>query len=199
MILTIGDTVRFLDEQGQAVVKGFAQKGMVIIEDSEGFEYPVEAKKLVKVENPAAEHKAYRRAEEDVREQLVRNNSGSAIKKIDKDFKLKYKNQESQNVIVKGEFMEIDLHIHELLDDETGLDPAEKRNIQMRHFDRMMRIAEEKKIPRVIFIHGVGEGVLRSMIRKSLADFYPNASFHDADFRMYGQGATEVRIHRQHR
>jgi len=198
MNLTIGDTVRFLDEQGQAVVKGFAPKGMVLIEDTEGFEYPVEAKRLVKVENPAAEHKAYRTAEEDVRDQLVRNNSGTAMKKIEKDFKLKYKNQESQNIVIKGEFMEIDLHIHELLDDETGLDPAAKRDIQMRHFERMMRIAEEKKVPRVIFIHGVGEGVLRSLIRKTLADFYPNASFHDADFRVYGQGATEVRI-RQNR
>ena len=92
--------------------------------------------------------------------------------------------------------MIVDLHIHEIVDSTTGLDNASMVDIQMTHFERMMRIAEEQKIPRVILIHGVGQGVLRSEIRSALKLYYPNCSFHDADFREYGYGATEVLIRR---
>jgi DNA-nicking Smr family endonuclease len=61
----------------------------------------------------------------------------------------------------------------------------------------MLRNAEEKKIPRVVFIHGVGQGVLRQEIRKILNDYYPHCEFMDAPYHTYGYGATEVRIHPQ--
>jgi predicted peptidase len=193
MKFTIGDTVRFLDEPGQAVVRGFGKGNQVLIEDESGFDYEIDASKLVPV-NPETETKAYRLSEEDITERLLRNTNENVRKSAENDFKIKYKNPEATNVQRKGEVMEVDLHMHELVDDETGLDDGEKRDLQMRHFERMMRIAEEKKIPNVVFIHGIGQGVLRALIRKTLNDFYPNCSFHDADYRIYGQGATEVRI-----
>ena len=88
--------------------------------------------------------------------------------------------------------MEVDLHLHELVDDMSGLKDRTKLDIQLNHFERMMKIALEQKIRRVIFIHGVGQGVLRHQIRSRLEMFYPNCSVRDANPREYGSGASEV-------
>ena len=48
---------------------------------------------------------------------------------------------------------------------------------------------------KLIVIHGVGEGVLREEVRRTL-QYYQGVQFHDADMRRYGVGATEVLIHR---
>ena len=45
----------------------------------------------------------------------------------------------------------------------------------------------------VVFIHGVGEGVLRQEL-ETLFRRYNNVQFYDADYKTYGLGATEVRI-----
>ena len=51
----------------------------------------------------------------------------------------------------------------------------------------------QKRIQRIVFIHGVGEGVLKAEL-----DFmfgrYDNIKFYDADYSKYGLGATEVYI-----
>jgi dsDNA-specific endonuclease/ATPase MutS2 len=43
-----------------------------------------------------------------------------------------------------------------------------------------------------VFIHGVGQGVLRHQIRTSLDQHHPDCTFRDGDPRRYGSGATEV-------
>jgi dsDNA-specific endonuclease/ATPase MutS2 len=45
----------------------------------------------------------------------------------------------------------------------------------------------------MVFIHGVGEGVLRQEL-ETLLGRYSNVQFYDADYKSYGIGATEVRI-----
>jgi len=90
--------------------------------------------------------------------------------------------------------MEVDLHIHELLDDHKGMGNSEIIAVQLEHFERTLRIAENKKIPRIVYIHGVGQGVLRAEIRKMLYQYYPHCEFLDASYAEYGYGATEVRI-----
>ena len=51
----------------------------------------------------------------------------------------------------------------------------------------------KKRIQKVVFIHGVGEGVLKQEVRSILTS-HGNIEFWDADFREYGSGATHVRI-----
>ena len=51
-----------------------------------------------------------------------------------------------------------------------------------------------EKGKRIVFIHGKGEGVLRSAIVKELRYKYKNYPFQDASFREYGYGATQVTI-----
>ena len=88
--------------------------------------------------------------------------------------------------------MEVDLHFHELVEDMSGLKDRTKLDIQLNHFERMMKIAIEQRIRRVVFIHGVGQGVLRHQIRSRLDMYYPNCTVRDANPREYGYGATEV-------
>jgi len=196
MQFTVGEKVRFLDEIGEGKVIRIEANGKVFIEDDNGFEFDYPVHKLVKISGSFEEHEAYSRISPEVSEIISRNIDKDTVKKAQDDFKEKYKTHDTSFSKHKGERMEVDLHIHELVDSTTGLDNSAMIDIQMTHFERMMKIAEEQKIPRVILIHGVGQGVLRAEIRSALDMYYPNCSFHDADFREYGYGATEVLIRR---
>ena len=50
-----------------------------------------------------------------------------------------------------------------------------------------------KRLQQVVFIHGVGEGVLKAELH-TLLRRYDGIRFSDADYREYGQGATQVWI-----
>lgn len=86
---------------------------------------------------------------------------------------------------------EIDLHIQHLVDDYKNLTNSEMLAIQMKRFRFEMDQALKKNYYRVIFIHGVGSGVLRNEILRELRS-YPGVSARDAAFEKYGFGATEV-------
>ena len=58
----------------------------------------------------------------------------------------------------------------------------------------MMKMAAEQKVRKVIFIHGVGQGVLRHQLRSRLEMYYPECSVRDANPREFGAGASEVII-----
>jgi hypothetical protein len=88
---------------------------------------------------------------------------------------------------------EVDLHLHEIMDNERNLSDGEKLEFQIRFFERELESAIRNGKRKLIVIHGVGEGVLREEVRKVLR-FYEGVRFHDADMRRYGSGATEVEI-----
>ncbi len=87
---------------------------------------------------------------------------------------------------------EVDLHIHELIDDETGLSDKEKLDIQKDKFHSEMEEAINSNLHKIIFIHGVGNGTLKLEIRRELQRAYKKYQFQDASFREYGYGATMV-------
>ena len=91
---------------------------------------------------------------------------------------------------------EVDLHLHELVEDETRLSDEEKLSYQLAYFERALEAAIRDGKRKLIVIHGVGEGVLREEVRRIL-QYYDTVQFHDADPRRYGSGATEVIIHRR--
>jgi hypothetical protein len=91
------------------------------------------------------------------------------------------------------EIKTIDLHIHELVDDETGLSDKDKLDLQIIHFRRALDEAIKQKDKKIIFIHGKGQGRLKQEIRRIIdKDYYPNISYQDASFQEYGFGATMV-------
>ncbi|MBK5214168.1 MAG: Smr/MutS family protein [Flavobacteriaceae bacterium] len=89
--------------------------------------------------------------------------------------------------------MVVDLHINQLLPKTRGLDNYEMLTIQLDTAKRQLEFAISKRIQKVVFIHGVGEGVLRTEL-EYLFNRYENVKFYDADYQKYGRGATEVYI-----
>jgi len=85
----------------------------------------------------------------------------------------------------------VDLHIEELVDNIHLLEKENALNIQLNHFYSELDGAFLKNLKKVIFIHGVGNGVLKKAIRKHLSSV-ASIRFGDADFSKYGYGATEV-------
>ncbi|MDR1980209.1 MAG: DUF2027 domain-containing protein [Tannerellaceae bacterium] len=89
---------------------------------------------------------------------------------------------------------EIDLHINQLLDDTNGLSPADMLNYQLEKFHEALALYAGQKGQKIIFIHGKGDGTLRSAIEKELKTRYKSYDYQDASFREYGFGATMVTI-----
>lgn len=91
--------------------------------------------------------------------------------------------------------LEIDLHIHELLDQTSGLSNSDMLECQLKEFRRVMDEHIGKKGQKIVFIHGKGEGVLRNALLKELKYRYKTCTWQDASFREYGFGATMVIVH----
>ncbi|WP_299669024.1 Smr/MutS family protein [uncultured Polaribacter sp.] len=88
--------------------------------------------------------------------------------------------------------MEVDLHINKLVKSVRGLDNYDMLNIQLDAAKRKVEFAIQKRISKIVFIHGVGEGVLKSELQ-SLLNKYP-VKYYDASYKKYGLGATEVYV-----
>ena len=167
-----GDRVRFLHQAGEGLVVEVEDGGKtLLIEDSDGFPMRFAAKECLPMPNLAEEAKAYASKEITKGELLERNVDEHVLKASQKEFDVKYRNPDATNMRKRDEHMEVDLHFHALTGARDRATPHEMLTLQMEHFDRMMRRAEEKRIPRVIFIHGVGQGRLRQEIREALASF----------------------------
>lgn len=93
--------------------------------------------------------------------------------------------------------LEVDLHIHALLDTTAGMDASDMLNYQLSVFHKTMREHQQELGRRIVFIHGKGEGVLRKALLDELRRFYPACAWQDASFQQYGFGATQVTVHRK--
>jgi len=85
----------------------------------------------------------------------------------------------------------VDLHIEELLKDYSDMSNAQIISYQINFFMYELDQAIVNKFHKIVFIHGVGEGILKSAIREELKK-YPNLVFRDAPAEKFGYGATEV-------
>ena len=151
--------------------------------DNPYFDTPVIAYDLVKEDRPQRQHnvdssqleKALKQKRSVDRKPVVRRQ----LKKSDKR---------------NGEIIEVDLHINELIDNTSGLSPADMLNLQIDEFRRVMDQNMRHHGQRIVFIHGKGEGVLRNAIMKELNHRYKGHLVQDASFQEYGYGATQVTI-----
>lgn len=88
---------------------------------------------------------------------------------------------------------EVDLHIEELMDNWSGMSNAQLLDVQLKHVQKEMDQAIAAHMRKVVFIHGVGNGRLKTEVRKLLAT-YTGVRIHDGSFSRYGFGATEAEI-----
>lgn len=92
------------------------------------------------------------------------------------------------------EIEEVDLHIHEIADDYSGLTEGEILNIQLNRFHSELDKAIQRNLKKIVFIHGLGNGKLKYEIRNAIDTKYPDLTYQDASFKEYGFGATLVRF-----
>lgn len=123
---------------------------------------------------------------------------GSNEIKADKEL-IKSNILKTESIILKhktdDESAEVDLHLHSLVDDESKLNNSEKLKIQLDYFVRCLEGAIKENLKKVVFIHGVGAGVLKYEINNILKE-YENIEYFDASIAKYGIGATEVLIYK---
>ena len=167
----VGDRVEFLNEKGGGVVSKVSTNIVTVI-DEDGFEISLSESEFVKTDKALAS--AYNKY-------LLSLKDESDVES-EPDRKLSAK-----------ELPVIDLHIHELTDSESHLSNFDMLRIQLNAFEQALRQHRKRRHRKIIFIHGVGEGVLKAEVRKELARM-DNCSYRDADYRKYGYGATEVTL-----
>lgn len=90
--------------------------------------------------------------------------------------------------------IEVDLHIHELVDSTAGMDNYAMLQYQLDTVRKTMKSHCRRIGQKIVFIHGKGDGVLRKEVRKLLAKEYASCDVQDASFLKYGFGASEVTV-----
>jgi len=111
-----------------------------------------------------------------------------------KEFKQPGKKSVSAKQKLKDLQKEVDLHIEELVDNHSGLTNAQMLNMQIEEFEKQLDDAFANGLKKIVFIHGVGNGRLKQEIL-SILKTIDGISYHDASYKKYGFGATEVVIH----
>jgi dsDNA-specific endonuclease/ATPase MutS2 len=89
---------------------------------------------------------------------------------------------------------EIDLHIEKISKNFTSLDNAEILQLQLKTFEHNLESAIATGMEEIIFIHGVGNGILKNQIHKLLSSNKNIKFFKDAQKEKFGYGATLVRL-----
>ncbi|AWL78248.1 Smr/MutS family protein [Capnocytophaga canimorsus] len=177
----IGDNVEVLDDVIRGKVKAITPDSVIIV-TPDNFEFTFGKAEVVKVdENPSAGLSFVGR------EQEIR--AKDTIKKIKKSSNKKEKRTPP---------MEVDLHIEQLTNSTIQMTNHDMLTLQIETARHKLEFAINNRIQRVVFIHGVGEGVLRSEL-EFLFGRYPNVTFYDAEYAKYGLGATEVYIYQKGR
>ncbi len=97
---------------------------------------------------------------------------------------------------IDDDFAEVDLHIEALTENPNSLSNQAKLLLQLDYFSRCLESAIAANFKRVIFIHGVGAGILKIEL-KTILDQYDFLESFDASIAKYGIGATEVLIHQK--
>lgn len=179
MKLIKGDTVAVLDAAIRGIVLA-VEKGSVIIKDQDGFELRYDTNELVKIEKDQNELSKF----SDINNPLLKAKTNPEIKRNFSKKKIK-----KEGTIPP---MEVDLHIHHLVKSTKGMQNFDMLTLQLDTAKHKLEFAIRKRIPRIVFIHGVGEGVLQKELHYLLRRYSVRIS--EGSYQKYGLGATEVYI-----
>ena len=174
-----GDKVSVLDDAINGVVVAVKDRE-VTIETVDGFMMTFLVNELIKVDNSS--------------------NLMSSIQRINIDEVVKQKEIPKPRSFVKepkdkreSPVPEFDLHIEKLVPNKRGMSNYDILTLQSETAKRHIEFAIRNRIPKIVFIHGVGEGILKAEL-DFLLGRYDNIAFQDANYQKYGLGATEVFI-----
>lgn len=172
--LNKGDKVSVLDESIDGIVKEI-HGNEITIETEEGFYLKYKGEELIRI------------SDTDMLSISFNKNKIVSEKEVSKP------NYSKNNKISKKDIPvpEFDLHIEKLVKNYKRMNNFDILNLQMDTVKYHIDFAIRNRIPKIVFIHGVGEGVLKAEL-DFLLGRYDNISFQDANYQKYGQGATEI-------
>jgi hypothetical protein len=177
MNFEVNDRVEVLDDALKGIVVQVRGE-VVTIETNEGFMLDFNESELVKIGEPQS--------------RMISMDDAS----FSEILREKQQSKKPKSVRVKPKdrnipAMEVDLHIEKLVNSYKGMGNYDILNLQLDTAKRQIEFAIRKRIQKLVFIHGVGEGVLKAEL-DFLLGRYDNLKFYDADYQKYGVGATEV-------
>ena len=181
MVFKVNDFVSVLDDDLSGKIKRI-EGDTVHIETAEGFELSFQKKELILMKNKSGFDKSIfseKSLQEVVAEKEKPKRRPTARKKA------KERHEPT---------MEVDLHIHQLVPNTKNMSNYDMLNLQIDTAKRKLEYAIANRIPKVVFIHGVGEGVLKLEL-EYLFGRYDNIKYYDANYQKYGLGATEIYIY----
>ena len=176
MRLEIGNKVAVLDDVLKGIVVAINEK-IISLQTDDGMIFSFKASELVKIEEDQFEMSKY----SDI--------NNSLLLQKQEDFK---KTKSLFKKLKQEILLEVDLHIHQLTKSTKGMDNYDMLNVQLDTAKSKIEYAIRKRISKIVFIHGVGEGVLRTELHY-LLNKYP-VKYYDASYKQYGLGATEVYV-----
>jgi len=168
MDFKIGDKVLFKNENLKGEVVKINSNYKLTVLSSDGFELKVDFKDLVKIEQGTDKAASY--------------GEYTYTKDVDRRTSKSQKRQKSQTVL------KVDLHIELLTSNFYYLDNFEIVQMQLNECHKKIQQAINSNITKLIIVHGIGAGVLKSEVHKLLRDY---------KLRFYlskDAGATEVMI-----
>ncbi len=171
-----GDFVETIDDVISGVITQIDNE-QITVEDNDGFLLVFSASELVKIEDDIKVTN-YEIAQVKSKKELPKKRKSIAVKPKERNTPK----------------MEVDLHIHQLTKSYKNLSNYQMLDLQLETAKRQLEFAIRKRIQKVVFIHGVGEGVLKEELNY-LFKRYENVKYYDADYQKYGLGATEVYIY----
>ena len=175
-MIVIGDRVSVLDEDVNGIVIGIA-KGVISIETTDGFSLEYSEKELIKILNTSI-----------LNSPTTNFNLNEVVKQKEIPKPRSFVREKVKGEIPPPEF---DLHIEKLTKNFRAMSNYDILNLQGETAKRHIEFAIRNRIPKIVFIHGVGEGILKSEL-DFLLGRYDNVTFRDANYQKYGLGATEV-------
>lgn len=207
-----GDRVRFTDHLGEGTV--FKVEGDdIVVEDENGLVLHLTWKDVVPMFKPEKDLPVFRReknvsekspapADKPAAEPAPEAFDWEAKPKIPK-VKNKASGTQSKDAEVPADLPalhtdeatglpEIDLHLHEILEDESGMDDYDKLQYQLNILRKEIKRLHQLRIREAVVIHGVGKGRLRDEVRAVLTESPAVIDFYDASFKKYGAGATHI-------
>lgn len=175
-----GDSVLVIDEAISGIVSSVSD-AMILVETKDGFILEFYPNELIKINE-----------KESLKKDIFSNRSASDVL-AEKEQPPRRKTPSVKPKERNQPMMEVDLHIHHLTKNDKHLTSYDKLNLQVDTAKHKLEFAIRNRIQKIVFIHGVGEGVLKLEL-ESLFRRYENLKYYDADYQKYGLGATEVYI-----
>jgi DNA-nicking Smr family endonuclease len=181
MSFKLGDYALVLDEDLSGVIKRI-DGNTISLETDDGFLIDFQSNEIV-----------ITKREESIKSEIFSHSNLNHV--ISEKEAPKRKNQIKKKSKEKYEpTMEVDLHINQLVKSSKGMSNHDMLTLQLDTARHRLDFAIRKRIQKMVFIHGVGEGVLK-MELDYLFGRYDNVKFYDANYQKYGLGATEVYIY----